>query len=735
MFCPKCGTKLDDNVKFCSDCGNSFVKKINKTHFCAKCGSPYSNNEKFCGNCGEKLDDNSLQFKKAEIIADVLDKNFVDVSKNDTLINRGKYKSVYNNDEKVSKIPFVIVALFLIVFFGSLIYLSRDRLFGVHNGKRTIMIYMTGSDLETKYYSATKDLKEMINSDADFDHLNVLVYTGGSKKWHSDGIPNDKHAIVKVNQNGIEKLEEFDNSDNMTDPDNLAFFLQYGYDNYKAEHYDLIFWNHGGGPIYGYGNDEYHVFDSLTISKMKKALYDSPFNGGNRLELIGFDACLMGSVEVAYSLSEYADYMVASEEAEPGGGWDYSFLGKVNSNLDSLELGKLIVDNFDNYYSKLKYVNGTTLAVMKLSKVGNVEKYLDILFEKVDDNLDIDFSHISRVRSSAKEYGRESGEEYVYDLVDLIDLISNLPEKYNSDVNKLLNALNDFVIYHKTDLDKSNGVSIYFPYEDRLTLQQEVQAYNSFNFAKEYSKFISNFAKKLSGPRINNFDFSSSYIRSMGESKIEIDVSEDVINNYSSAEYVLFIKGEDNYYTPIYNGSDVKVEGNTLSTTVSKKLLVARDQDENELILTAIESERGKNYIKYIIPATLNGFSDDYEYQVVNVYLEFIVDENNPKGYIGRVIPMINYENNLSSKIDLDIRDFDVLSINSYKFNILDSNGVYKKDWEASSSITSLQLGTDENYSIELRDLDITYTYYAMFKIKDSQGNISYSNPVLVNNK
>ena len=737
MFCPKCGTDIDENAKFCGNCGNSFVKKINKTHFCAKCGSPYSNNEKFCGSCGEKLDDveKELQLRKAEVFAETLNKSLINISKDDNFSTHGNYKSVYRDNKKKGKLPLLAFVLLLFVVFGTLIFLSRDKLFGIHNGKRTIMIYMTGSDLESKYYSATRDLKEMVTSGADFENLNVLIYTGGSKKWHSNDIPNDKHAIFKVNSDSLEKLEEFDNSDNMTDPDNLAFFLEYGYDNYKAEHYDLIFWNHGGGPIYGYGNDEYHVFDSLTISKMKKALYDSPFNGGNKLELIGFDACLMGSIEVAYSLSDYADYMVASEEAEPGGGWDYSFFGKINNDLDSLSLSKLIVDNYTEYYEKLKYVNGTSLAVMRLNKVDNVEKYLNKLFSKVDENLDLDFSRISRVRGIAKDYGRESGEEYYFDLVDLVDLVSNLPEKYSDDINNLLNSIDDFVIYQKTDIEDTNGVSIYFPYDDRLTLQQEVEEYSTFNFAKDYTSFITNFSKKLTGKRTHTFDFSRSTVRSLGESKIEIDVSNEVVENYSSAEYVLFIKGEDNYYTPIYKGSDVKVNGNTLSTTVSKKLLVAKDQDGNEMIITAIESERGKNYIKYLIPATLNGFSDEYEYQVVNVYVEFIVNEENPKGFVGRIVPMIKYETNVSSKIDLDIRDFDVFSINTFKYNIFDSNGNYKTDWENSNTITSLQLGANENYSIELRDLDITYTYYAMFKIKDSQGNVSYSNPVLVNNK
>ena len=76
----------------------------------------------------------------------------------------------------------------------------------------------------------------------------------------------------------------------MLEKDNLLFFLNYGYENYDTEYYDLILWDHGAGPIYGYGYDEYNKKDSMSILEIKSALNSSPFIGENKLELLGFDA-------------------------------------------------------------------------------------------------------------------------------------------------------------------------------------------------------------------------------------------------------------------------------------------------------------------------------------------------------------------------------------------------------------------------------------------------------------
>lgn len=46
-----------------------------------------------------------------------------------------------------------------------------------------------------------------------------------------------------------------------------------------------------------------------------------------KIDVLGFDACLMSMYEIGSVLAPYANYLLASELLEPGTGWDYSSLG------------------------------------------------------------------------------------------------------------------------------------------------------------------------------------------------------------------------------------------------------------------------------------------------------------------------------------------------------------------------------------------------------------------------
>ena len=83
-------------------------------------------------------------------------------------------------------------------------------------------------------------------------------------------------------------------------------------------------WDHGGGSVSGFGYDENNPDeeDTLTLKEIKKALK----NIDEKLEFIGFDACLMSNFELAYTIKDKAKYLIASEETEPGTGWYYTDL-------------------------------------------------------------------------------------------------------------------------------------------------------------------------------------------------------------------------------------------------------------------------------------------------------------------------------------------------------------------------------------------------------------------------
>ena len=179
MYCTKCGTQLDDNVKFCSECGEH-LEKVEEKHivYCTKCGTPHNNNEKFCCECGEKMNilDSPIEIKKAEVFDNAINKNLINIPKYNIFNpNHGNYQSAYRDNKK--KVPVIILCLLLFAILGTLIFLTKDKLFDTKNGKRTIMIYMIGSNLESKYFSATKDISEMRNSNADFENLLATIVT------------------------------------------------------------------------------------------------------------------------------------------------------------------------------------------------------------------------------------------------------------------------------------------------------------------------------------------------------------------------------------------------------------------------------------------------------------------------------------------------------------------------------------------------------------------------------
>lgn len=623
-------------------------------------------------------------------------------------------------------VPVMLVCLVVGLYFvtGGFAFLS---------GKRTIMIYMIGSDLEAEYAAASLDINEISNSGADFSKNNILIYTGGSKKWQHENVPSDKNVIFKVNKDGtLEKLKEFEKV-SMVDPNTLASFLEYGYTNYKASKYSLILWDHGGGPVYGYGIDQNFV-GSLTIPKLKQAFDNSPFKN-KKLEMIGFDACLMSSVEIASVMSNYANYMIASQEVEPGYGWDYRFLSEVNSNTSSIDFGRIIVDYYNKYYTETFKAKGVTLSLLDLSKVQDIENKINSLFEDVDSNLTIDYSNVSRTRNQAKSFGRVSANS-LYDLVDLYDLIDKLPSSYSDKARQVKEALNLFVVYQKTDLANTNGVSIYFPFENKNNIANVISLYSQFGFASEYTKFITNFSSRLTGNKMSNWRLSGN-VPSINNDTISVTVPDDVSKNYSSASYVIFEKINDKYYMPRFKGSDVSVSNNVFSTTIEKKGIVAYDDDES-VYLTAFESEKGKDYVKYLIPSIIQKWGSRMSENFTNeaIYVEFVVDESHPTGVITGAIPIISgdkEEDLVAPKLSFELKDWKLIQFWNTSYKIFDDNGNYTTDWESSGSMSGIEFMIEDGFELEFRNLDSSKEYYALFHIYDSQGNRYTTNMVRVN--
>ena len=369
----------------------------------------------------------------------------------------------------------------------------------------TIMVYMCGTDLESRMSMATADLNEMLQSQAG-NKVNIIVLTGGCKQWRNNVVSSQVNQIYQIKGGQMVRLESNAGTNAMTDPDYLTKFIQYCAKNFPANRNELILWDHGGGSISGYGYDEKNRrAGSMDLAEIKTALK----NSGVTFDFIGFDACLMATVENGLMLSEYADYMIASEESEPGVGWYYTnWLKKLeeDTSMPTLQIGKNICDDFVAACKKSAPRQSTTLSVVDLAELAatapeklsafasDTSKMITATAKPKKDEQTANYKTVTAARTKTREFARGQG----IDQVDVIHLAKNLDTKYS---NALAKSLLSAVKYNQASSDMTNsfGLSIYFPYQRMKNVDTIAKVYDQIGMSDDYTKCIKQYAKVETG--------------------------------------------------------------------------------------------------------------------------------------------------------------------------------------------------------------------------------------------
>lgn len=370
---------------------------------------------------------------------------------------------------------------------------SREKYTKILGGGQdtvTMMVYLCGTDLESKSGMASSDLQEMATAKYG-DNVNVIVYTGGCKQWQTSGISNSVNQIYRVKDGRLERLEADMGNKPMTDPNTLSEFIQYCAKNFPANRNILDFWDHGGGSVSGYGYDEkLRSGGSMDLAGVSKALK----NGGVKFDFVGFDACLMATAETALMLNNYADYLVASEETEPGIGWYYTnWMTQLGSNtsMPTLEIGKNICDDFTSACAKRCPGQKTTLSVIDLAEFANtVPKDLSAFADSVSAKMENkEYQEVSSARNNTREFATSSK----IDQVDLVDLALNMN---TAEGKQLAETLQKAVKYNRTSTNMTNahGVSIFFPYKRTSYVDNACSTYSQIQMDQSYMKCIRQFA-------------------------------------------------------------------------------------------------------------------------------------------------------------------------------------------------------------------------------------------------
>lgn len=325
--------------------------------------------------------------------------------------------------------------------------------------KWTVMVYLSGdNDLHN---AGIEDVNEMITAGST-DEINIVVL------W--DGADSPTHGYYYIEKDRAVLLEDIGEV-NMGDESTAKTFIDYVTQNYPAEHYFIDFWNHGGGPDRSAPANlslslaiqkgicwDYTSNDFLSDIELRNVMSYFKEKIGRNINIIGFDACLMATLEIAYQVSDSADYMIASEDDEPFEGWDYKFLQELQNNADVS--ADVLARHVGNYYKDF-YPDSTplTLSVFDLSKVNNIVSSLDNYCNSVITS-DIASSMFSNMHNMTICFGN-----YTSDLTGYMENIiasTSLPESIKSNASNVISAINDVVIFKwNNEYPKTvNGISI-----------------------------------------------------------------------------------------------------------------------------------------------------------------------------------------------------------------------------------------------------------------------------------
>ena len=362
----------------------------------------------------------------------------------------------------------------------------------------TIMEYLCGTDLETKHGLATANLEELRKVSCTDGTVQYVIQTGGTSTWHCD-VDGSKLQRWALGDNELLLMDEQELA-SMGASNTLADFLRWGAENYPAQHYMLIIWDHGGGSISGVTFDELFNQDSLTLPELSDALRAS----GVYFDVVGFDACLMANLETAQALSPFAGYMVASEETIPGSGWDYeAFTDYLIHNPDSSpqSLSVKICDTYMDKCVRLESEAMATLSVIDLDNLYSLSVCFDNMAQEME-SLTSDISRLVTLSQSSKRaesYGGNTSSDGYSNLVDLGDLVMEARGILPMTASDTLDALFNTVVYSVSGPNRAyaNGLSVFYP----LKVDADIcAAYSRICQSNNYLRFINALVEEWEAP-------------------------------------------------------------------------------------------------------------------------------------------------------------------------------------------------------------------------------------------
>lgn len=360
--------------------------------------------------------------------------------------------------------------------------------------KWTILNYIAADNNLTEFQIKNINDMEAVGSDEN-THILTFIDVGPETK---EGVDFKGGRLYHITQDNDPKkinsrlLKDYGSLVNSGDYKTLRDFIVYTVKNYPSEHIALFLNDHGGGFTGGMSDDSQG--GSMSVPDLRKALEEAQKITGKKITILGFDACLMGELEVAYELKNCADYLLASEENEDGNGWPYTpILGnkvlpqvikalqeelknssfKITENPS--ELARKVVEVCSRHQDDIP-----TFAASDLTKIDGLKSAINQFAEAI-----IKTTEKETVLEAVKTAENYGGGWFPYsDIHDLGHLAENISSKtkdpkLKTAADNVSAALKKVVIANESHPIKhpnSQGLSIYAPRKQSDYMEKTYEA-------------------------------------------------------------------------------------------------------------------------------------------------------------------------------------------------------------------------------------------------------------------
>ncbi|MBR3053828.1 MAG: hypothetical protein IKG59_06870, partial [Firmicutes bacterium] len=318
-----------------------------------------------------------------------------------------------------------------------------------------------------------------------------------------------------------------------------------------------------------------------------------------------------------------------SQETEPSFGWNYDFLalaGKIRSE----DLAREIVREYNafcrDYFAEQEFFQSdVTLAAVDLSHAEELQTALDALFAKAGEDVSGKYNDLAKARVKTHGFGRAStGSEY--DLVDLISLMDQMPEKYSKETETVRGIVEKAVLVSGANIGESCGLSLFYPYYNKNYYKKAwKEEYEELGTIPSYTSFLSRYEQVWLGTDLKDL-FNDALVLQEGKDSqtFTMQLTDAQAEQFASARYYILRKEGESIYALVFTSGDVTEKKGLLTANFGGNVIYFSDNFGEKDIPPTRMYDTVDGVTNYTITANRQNGSmldDDMETQIVDVQI------------------------------------------------------------------------------------------------------------------